>query len=79
MVFMGYSMPEYDEDIISLVKMALERSQEPEIHVVGWEPEFRSLQQSPLYQRYKDVLGRDFRYFPNGIEEWINAWIPKTG
>lgn len=71
-VFMGYSLPTYDQDTVNLIRYALEElGGDPEIHVVNWEPDYRSFDESPVCRRYAEVLQRPFTYFPNGIERWI--------
>jgi hypothetical protein len=76
-VFIGYSLPEYDVDTLNLMRFAMELAGSlEEIHVVGWEPNFRSQEASPMCRRYAEVLKRPFRYFPAGVDEWIRTQIP---
>jgi len=78
-VFMGYSMPDYDSETIEFVRTALDASANVEIHVVGYEPNFTTQNESPMAIRYRELLGRDFEYHPNGIELWIEQHVPDVG
>jgi hypothetical protein len=81
-IFMGYSLPEYDRDTVSVIKRAFARRAKYHpaspltIHVVGFEPTFRSRDESWICRRYADVLQHDFEYFPTGIEKWIEDHVP---
>ncbi|HYI11890.1 MAG TPA: HEAT repeat domain-containing protein [Thermoanaerobaculia bacterium] len=78
-VFMGYSMPDYDRETVDFVRGALDASANTEIHVVGYEPSFTTVYESPMATRYREVLHRDFEYHPNGIELWIEQHVPDVG
>ena len=77
LVFIGYSLPAYDTDTLAMIDFALQIAGSlQEIHVVGWEPDFRSQEESPTCRRYAEVLRRPFQFFPGGVEDWVRNHVP---
>ena len=70
-IIIGYSLPDDDIEVAYLLKRGLERFQKKRVTVVGHDPEGRSKEKNPTWQRYKVLFGSDFEWRPDGFKHWL--------
>lgn len=76
MIFIGYSLPDDDVDVVYLLKRALTRqsaNEAPAITVVEFDPENRKLRDHPVGARYRTLFGDRVRWFTSGFEGYLDS------
>jgi hypothetical protein len=70
-VFIGYSLPEDDVEVIYLLRRGLAHLPPDRITVVGYDPEqLRPLDKHPVGSRYRYLFG-NVDWHPEGFEKWL--------
>lgn len=73
-LFIGYSMPDEDVEVIYLFKRGLAKLEPENITVVEYSPEGpRELDAHPVGQRYRALFGEEIDWNTNGFEAWIDG------
>lgn len=73
-VFVGYSLPEDDVEVIYLLKRSLGHLQAQQITVVEYDQTNPPVQAHPVGRRYRTLFGDGIDWHPEGL----NAWLPKA-
>jgi len=69
-VFIGYSLPEDDVEIIYLLKRSLAHLSPRQITVVEYDPLAQSVGSHPVGRRYRTLFGDDIDWHPEGLDQW---------
>jgi hypothetical protein len=72
-IFVGYSLPWDDVDVIYLLKRGLSHLRKKQITVVEWAEKTIPLDAHEVGQRYKAVFGRGLDWQPLGFVEWVKT------
>lgn len=70
-VFVGYSMPADDVEVIYLLKRGLEHLAAEQITVVEFDKENRALMDHDVGQRYQSVFGSGIQWHTCGFAGWL--------
>lgn len=70
-VFVGYSLPENDVDVIYLLKRGLSHLSPEQITVVEWDDDRRPLNEHPTGQWYRTLFGNRIDWHPEGFADWL--------
>jgi hypothetical protein len=70
-VFVGYSMPADDVEVVYLFKRGLEHLQAHEITVIEFDDKNRSVTAHEVGQRFQSVFGHGIQWHTCGFEGWI--------
>jgi hypothetical protein len=70
-VFVGYSMPGDDVEVIYLFKRALQHLPAKEITVIEFDDKNRSVTDHEVGQRYQSVFGPGIQWHTCGFEHWV--------
>ena len=70
-VFVGYSMPPDDVEVVYLFKRGLEHLPAAQISVVGFDRQNRKADDHETGQRYQSVFGPGIQWHTCGFENWI--------
>ena len=71
-VFIGYSLPEDDVEVIYLLKRGLAHLDPQQITVVQKDDARASLKQNPIGRRYHALFGDVDWHAGSGLDEWLN-------
>jgi hypothetical protein len=72
-IFVGYSMPEDDVDVIYLFKRGLSHLKRGEISVVEYaRGRSSTLGAHPVGRRYRALFGDDVEWWPRGFADWVS-------
>jgi hypothetical protein len=73
-VFVGYSMPDDDVEVVYLVKRSLANINPRQITVVEYCQENTAIPASehPVGRRYKALFG-DIDWHAGGLDQWLNS------
>jgi hypothetical protein len=71
-VFMGYSMPADDVEVVYLLKRGLEHLPAKEITVVEFDKENRTVEQHEVGQRYRSIFGYGIQWHTCGFAGWLD-------
>jgi hypothetical protein len=74
-IFIGYSLPEDDVEVVYLLKRSLAHLPSKRIVVVEHDPTGPLLSQHAAGRRYRALFGDDLDWHPEGMD----AWLPKAG
>ncbi|HEY0426315.1 MAG TPA: hypothetical protein VGC76_00785 [Pyrinomonadaceae bacterium] len=75
-IFIGYSLPDDDVEVIYLLKRGLTRqngSDAPEITVVEYDKDRRNLKKHPVGARYRTLFGDKIKWFNDGFESYLKS------
>ena len=72
-VFVGYSLPWDDVDVIYLLKRGLSHLSRERVTVVEWAPQPVPIDSHEAGQRYQAVFGRGLDWQPSGFVEWVKT------
>jgi hypothetical protein len=77
-IFIGYSLPDDDVEIVYLLKRSLARAAGTPpvaITVVEYDPALphQRLQDHPIGRRYRTLFGDNLDWHPEGLNDWVNA------
>lgn len=71
-VFIGYSMPADDVEVVYLFKRGLEHLHPAQITVVEFDQRQRVAAEHEVGQRYQSVFGPGIQWHTCGFEAWLN-------
>lgn len=74
-VFVGYSLPWDDVDVIYLLKRGLSHLSGKSITVVEWAAKPVPIEKHEAGQRYRAVFGRGIDWQPLGFVDWVRTLI----
>jgi len=77
-VFVGYSLPADDVDVIYLLKRSLsaisqQRPVTPKIVVVEYDASGRAPEDNPVWQRYRTLFGNQIEWHDQGLEAYVDT------
>lgn len=72
-VFVGYSLPWDDVDVIYLLKRGIARPKGRDITVVEYSPKPVPILEHEAGRRYQAVFGRGLDWQPRGFVEWVTT------
>jgi hypothetical protein len=72
-VFVGYSLPWDDVDVIYLLKRGLRHLRGDQITVVEWSKRFVPIDKHEVGLRYQAVFGRGLDWQPRGFAGWVKT------
>ncbi len=72
-VFVGYSLPWDDVDVIYLLKRGIARAKGQRITVVEWSPAPVAITDHEAGRRYQAVFGRGLDWQPLGFVDWVKT------
>ena len=75
-VFVGYSMPADDVEVVYLFKRGLEHLQAQQITVVEFDQKNHAVDEHEVGQRYQSVFGRGIQWHTCGFEGWLKERGP---
>ena len=75
-VFIGYSLPEDDVEVIYLLKRSMAHLQPGEITVVEYDPNQPKLDAHPVGRRYRTLFGDGIDWHPEGLDGWLPLATP---
>lgn len=72
-VFVGYSLPEDDVEVVYLLKRSLARPNPPQITVIEYDKDDpnRSLTEHPAGRRYRALFGDNTEFHACGLDVWL--------
>jgi len=70
-VFIGYSLPDDDVEVVYLLKRSLGRTPAPSITVVEYDPSKAGLSANSVGRRYRTLFGDGVHWHPEGMDAWI--------
>ena len=71
-IFIGYSMPDDDLEVVYLFKRGLAHLEPRQITVVDYDPKNLPLHSNEVGRRYRALFG-DINWHPEGLDNWLNA------
>jgi hypothetical protein len=71
-VFVGYSMPADDVEVVYLFKRGLQHLPASEITVIEFDPTHRSIEVHEVGQRYQSVFGSGIQWHTCGFGKWLD-------
>ena len=77
-VFVGYSLPDDDVEVVYLLKRSLSHLAPSRISVIEYSANDRavSLSEHPVGRRYRTLFGDDINWHAGGLDEWLTAGTP---
>jgi hypothetical protein len=72
-VFVGYSLPWDDVDVLYLLKRGLSHLKGADITVVEWAEKPVAIEKHEAGQRYQAVFGRGLDWQPLGFVDWVRT------
>lgn len=72
-VFVGYSLPENDVEVIYLLKRGLRGVKPKNITVIEMDQQGRKLTDHPVGRRYRAIFGEGIDWHVGGLEKWLDA------
>lgn len=70
-VFIGYSLPEDDVEVIYLLKRSIGHLSPSAITVVECDPQMPPLQTHPVGRRFRTLFGDGIDWHPEGLNDWL--------
>lgn len=70
-VFIGYSLPEDDVEVVYLLKRSLAHLMPSQITVVDFDPALSPLAANPVGRRYCSLFGDGIDWHPEGLDPWL--------
>ncbi len=70
-VFIGYSLPEDDVEVIYMLKRSIAHLPPGQITVVGYDPTKPLLDSHPVGRRYRTLFGDGIDWHPEGLDAWL--------
>jgi hypothetical protein len=71
-IFIGYSMPDDDLEVVYLLKRGLAHLKPSDVTVVMFDPLHPLLQGNEVGRRYRALFG-DVDWHPEGLDAWVSA------
>jgi SIR2-like domain len=71
-IFIGYSLPDDDVEVIYLLKRSLAHMPPAQITVVQYDPSRPPITSHPVGCRYRTLFGDDVDWHPEGIDAWLS-------
>jgi kumamolisin len=79
-IFIGYSLPEDDVEVIYLLKRSMAHLAPGQITVVDFDPAMSKLGDHPVGLRYRTLFGDGLDWHPEGLDAWLReANLPMPG
>ncbi|HEV8581724.1 MAG TPA: hypothetical protein VGX68_21865 [Thermoanaerobaculia bacterium] len=75
-VFIGYSLPEDDVEVIYLLKRSLAHLAPSQITVVEYDPTVPPSGTHPVGRRYRTLFGDGIDWHPEGMDSWLATVEP---
>ena len=72
-IFIGYSLPEDDVEVVYLFKRGLAHLPPDRITVVEYDPQGRPLRDHPVGSRYRTLFGDGLEWRTDGFEGWLGS------
>ena len=72
-IFIGYSLPENDVEVIYLLKRGLRHLEPEAITVVEWDEDRASASDHYVGQRFQAVFGKGIDWHPEGFGDWLSG------
>jgi kumamolisin len=69
-IFVGYSLPEDDVEVIYLLKRSMAHLPPGQITVVEYDPTLPRLADHPVGRRYRTLFGDGIDWHPEGLDAW---------
>lgn len=73
-IFIGYSLPEDDVEVIYLLKRSLGHLVPSQITVVDYDPLLSPLEKNNVGRRYCNLFG-DIDWHPEGLNQWLSVSV----
>jgi hypothetical protein len=70
-IFIGYSLPDDDLEVIYLLKRSMAHLQPHEITVVDYDEEGHPALQNTVGRRYRSLFGDGIDWHPEGLDAWL--------
>jgi hypothetical protein len=70
-IFIGYSLPEDDVEVIYLLKRSMAHLRSDQITVVEYDPASPALAAHPVGRRYRTLFGDGIDWHPEGLDLWL--------
>ena len=70
-VFVGYSLPEDDVEVIYMLKRSMARLSPGQITVVEYDPSMPPLAAHPVSRRYRTIFGDGLDWHPERLDDWL--------
>jgi len=70
-IFIGYSLPEDDVEVIYLLKRSLAHLPPAKITVVEYDPAMPVATAHPVGRRYRTLFGDGIDWHPEGLDMWL--------
>jgi NAD-dependent SIR2 family protein deacetylase len=70
-VFIGYSLPDDDVEVIYLLKRSLAHLEPGQITVVEYDESSSALNENPVGRRYRTLFGDGIDWHPEGMDDWL--------
>ncbi len=74
-IFIGYSMPDDDLEVVYLFKRGLAHLKPGDLTVVEYDTAYPPLQAHQVGRRYRALFG-DVDWHPEGLDDWVNNQPP---
>jgi hypothetical protein len=75
-VFIGYSLPEDDVEVIYMLKRSMAHLSPGQITVVGYDPTMPLVDANPVGRRYRTLFGDGIDWHPEGLDAWLPLAAP---
>ena len=72
-IFIGYSLPDDDVEVVYLLKRGLAKMPANKITVVEFDKQERPFKQHPVGARYRSLFGDDVKWWPKGFGEYVDS------
>ena len=73
-IFIGYSLPDDDLQVIYLLKRSMAHLRPDQITVVDYDETGSPALQNPVGRRYRSLFGNNIDWHPEGLD----AWLPQS-
>jgi len=70
-IFIGYSLPEDDVEVIYLLKRGMAHLPPPSVTVIEYDPAKPPLANHPVGRRYRTLFGDGIDWHPEGLDAWL--------
>jgi hypothetical protein len=72
-IFVGYSLPEDDVEVIYLLKRGLAHLPAMQITLIEYDQSMPSIDVHPVGRRYRTLFGDGIDWHPEGLDPWLHA------
>ena len=72
-IFIGYSLPDDDLQVIYLLKRSMAHLRPDQITVVEYDQKRKTALNNPVGRRYRSLFGDDIDWHPEGLDEWLRS------